>query len=255
MANARSWLSLCDRADRFRLWTWALANGVRQYVSEWRDNQLPEDSPDQSKRPNKPATHAERVTKWILAGQALREQTWDPMAPYLDGCKTVLISPDGALTSFPWGALPGKEPAHFLLEDVAISLIPIPKMLPEMLAPRGNEAMPSGQPSLLIVGNVDLYGDPGRPEKHDTPQIPKLSDKVLDKFGSLPMSKAQGSGDSRSFSARQCSGHFHLTDRQPSDGANDPRFSATFDIRSLCHSLDIICRRNGRKIFPCEDQR
>lgn len=169
------------------------AEPIFQTVSDWRDAQLPRDpTPDNAALPKKELTLAEKALRVQRTGDALRQLVWDKLAPYLDGCKTVLVSPDGALASISWAAFPGKEPGEFLIEDVAIAVIPVPQTLPGLLETRINAiGLPAQLPSLLVVGNVDLYGDPGHPEIHVTPQIPQLSDHVLDKFGSLPMSKAQ----------------------------------------------------------------
>jgi hypothetical protein len=72
----------------------------------------------------------------VQPGDKLREWVWDQLRPHLDGCNTVLISPDGATARFPWSALPGQSPGSFLLEEVALAQIPVAQMLPELLASR-----------------------------------------------------------------------------------------------------------------------
>jgi CHAT domain-containing protein/Flp pilus assembly protein TadD len=93
-------------------------------------------------------------------GQELRRLVWDKLEPFLAGARTVLISPDGATARFPWAALPGKKPGTYLIEDTAIAVLPIPQLLPEVLAI--NEPAESDAPSLLLVGGVDFGADPGR---------------------------------------------------------------------------------------------
>ena len=51
-------------------------------------------------------------------------------------------------------ALPGKEPGTYLLEGRAVAVVPVPQLLPELLASGQSAALP---PSLLAVGEVD-YG-------------------------------------------------------------------------------------------------
>jgi CHAT domain-containing protein len=165
---------------------------IDQLVSRWRKAELPLES-DQN--PPSVAQNVKGSTEKTLdkkdAGIELRVQIWEKLAPYLEGCETVLISPDGVLASLAWGALPGRRPANCLLEELPIVVIPVPQMLPELLAkPNANDTQQSPK-SLLVVGNVDLYADPGKPEVHATPQIPKFEESKLDNYGSLPTTKEQ----------------------------------------------------------------
>jgi CHAT domain-containing protein/Tfp pilus assembly protein PilF len=86
-------------------------------------------------------------------GQMLRRLVWQPLEEHLAGAKLVLLSPDGAMARIPFAALPGKAPGTYLLEEVALSVVPYPRLLPTMLTERGNETAHS----LLLVGAVD-YG-------------------------------------------------------------------------------------------------
>ena len=93
-------------------------------------------------------------------GRELRRLVWDRIEPKLGGAKTVLISPDGATTRFPWPALPGNKPGSYLIDDVAIAIVPVPRLLPELLA--AEQPKTTDAPSLLLVGGVDFGADPGR---------------------------------------------------------------------------------------------
>lgn len=53
--------------------------------------------------------------------RTLRRLVWEPIEARLDGCSKILIIPDGALTGVPWVALPGRNPASFLIEEYTIS--------------------------------------------------------------------------------------------------------------------------------------
>jgi CHAT domain-containing protein len=57
-------------------------------------------------------------------------------------------------------ALPGSRPATYLLEEVAIAVVPVPQLLPELLRPHGNEDPAEMPPSLLVVGEVDYDAAP-----------------------------------------------------------------------------------------------
>jgi CHAT domain-containing protein len=90
----------------------------------------------------------------------------------LQGAKTVLISPDGVTAQFPWLALPGEKPDTYLIDDIAIAIVPVPRMLPEMLA---RSSLPAARqprvPSLLLVGDVDFGADPGKPPDSATTNL------------------------------------------------------------------------------------
>lgn len=84
-------------------------------------------------------------------------QDWRiPLEPHLQGIETVLISPDGTVAQLPWGALPGKTPGTFLLEDLSVAVIPVPQMLPALLQQEHRSGPPE---SLLLAGDIK-YGVP-----------------------------------------------------------------------------------------------
>ena len=88
------------------------------------------------------------------AGQQLRERLWKPLAKYVENSRVVLASPDGCLTRLPLAALPGKEPGTYLLEEHALAIVPVPQLLPALLAHSPSHDRPV---SLLLVGDID-YG-------------------------------------------------------------------------------------------------
>jgi CHAT domain-containing protein len=72
------------------------------------------------------------------------------------------VSPDGALARMSFAALPGERPGEYLIEDLAIGVLPVPQLLPELTAP----AAPAdgASPSLLLIGNVNHDAAPGHAE-------------------------------------------------------------------------------------------
>ena len=84
---------------------------------------------------------------------------WQPLEAKVVGAKIVLVSPDGPLDRIPLAALPGMIKGTYLIEDVAIATVPIPRLLPEVLQP---DVAAKAPPSLLLVGGVDFGADPGR---------------------------------------------------------------------------------------------
>src|SRR5262249_38096312 len=102
----------------------------------------------QSTRRTAPDTGADNSSR------KLHKTVWEPLAKHLGGVKTVLISPDPEISTFPVGALPGSRPGTYLLEDVAIGTVPVPRLLPHLLEPPDKKA--DDKASLLVVGDVDF---------------------------------------------------------------------------------------------------
>jgi CHAT domain-containing protein/Tfp pilus assembly protein PilF len=98
-----------------------------------------------------------RGEKALAAARQLREQVWLPVEKHLGQDETVLISPDGAVARFPLIALPGKTPDAYLLEERAIAIVPVPKLLPELLGRKQDD--PEAAPALLAIGDVDYNAE------------------------------------------------------------------------------------------------
>ncbi len=116
-----------------------------------------------------------KVNRWRLSLQrtssalgpddpavALRRAVWAPLEKYLAGAGTVLISPDGPLNRLPLAALPGARPDSYLIEERAIGVLPVPQLLPEILARQASPA--ESRPAMLLVGEVDYDAAPARAE-------------------------------------------------------------------------------------------
>jgi len=99
--------------------------------------------------------------------RTLREKLLDPLDKHLAGVKLVLIAPDGPLNQLPFAALPGKKAGTYLLEEVAVAIIPVPQMLAELLEPPA--APGQGTPSLLVLGDVDFDAVSGKSSSLQTP--------------------------------------------------------------------------------------
>jgi CHAT domain-containing protein/Tfp pilus assembly protein PilF len=130
------------------------------------------------------------------AGAEVKGLIWSPLEKHLAGATTVLISPDGPLAALPFAALPGKKPGTYLIEDVALAVVPVPAMLPEMLKPV--DKAKRLKPSLLVVGDVD-YDKAGAMARAD-----KAGDRgaplgVRRDWGKLPGTSAEVAAVSRSF--------------------------------------------------------
>jgi hypothetical protein len=69
-------------------------------------------------------------------GATVRQLLWQPLEKHLHGAKVVLISPDSDLARVPFAALPGSKKGTYLLEEVVLAVVPVPQLLPELLAAR-----------------------------------------------------------------------------------------------------------------------
>lgn len=101
----------------------------------------------------------EAVQKWrqtysLDDAATLANLVWKPLDPSIQGAKTILVSPDGALDRFPFAALPGRTPGSYLIEDVAVAVLPVPHLLPDLMAQE--KSPPASAPSLLLVGDVNF---------------------------------------------------------------------------------------------------
>ena len=63
------------------------------------------------------------------------------------------------LGRLPLGALPGKEPGKYLLEEHTIALVPVPQLIPELVNEEGRKQL---KKNLLLLGNVDYDAEPGK---------------------------------------------------------------------------------------------
>ncbi len=127
------------------------------------------------------------------AGGALKGLIWRPVEKHLDGAKVILVSPDDVLGTVPFAALPGRKPGTYLIEDVAVAVVPVPSLLP---GPPGPKA--EGAPSLLVVGGVD-YDSAGRARAAIGRGAPLGVRRV---WGGLPGTAAEAAAVARAFTAR-----------------------------------------------------
>jgi CHAT domain-containing protein/tetratricopeptide (TPR) repeat protein len=106
-----------------------------------------------------------RTAESAEAGRRLRESLWLPIEERIQSLsraegaspiRMVLVSPDGAMSNLPLGALPGQTPGSYLLEEWAIAAVPSPQALVSMFrsAPIAEEPEPTGG-NVLVLGGVD----------------------------------------------------------------------------------------------------
>jgi CHAT domain-containing protein/tetratricopeptide (TPR) repeat protein len=90
--------------------------------------------------------------------KSLRGSIWTPLEPYLGDSETVLYSPDGCLCQFPISVVPGKARKSHLIDERAVVVIPVPRLLPFLSARRLGQVRLD---PLLLFGDADPKCDPG----------------------------------------------------------------------------------------------
>jgi CHAT domain-containing protein len=91
------------------------------------------------------------------AAEELRRLLWERLERDLVGSRALLVSPDGDLARFPWGALPGHEPGTYLLEELPTVTVTVPQLLPQLLRGDQHRVAPASESSsLVLVGDVDF---------------------------------------------------------------------------------------------------
>jgi CHAT domain-containing protein/Tfp pilus assembly protein PilF len=136
---------------------------------------------DESVRSWRRAQSAHQADALQAAAAELGRRVWDPLRPHLGDARAVLIAPDGALSFFPFAALPGSKPRSYLIEDLAVSYIASSRHAGEVLAdPKG----PAGR-GLLAVGDVDFQAEPGQPSPSGRP--PTLTPQIAQRGGFEPL--------------------------------------------------------------------
>ncbi len=88
--------------------------------------------------------------------QRLRQTIWSSIEGSLSGSERVILIPDSRLGQIPWGALPGRRPDSYLIEDYALSQTPYGQSIARMLS----EPKLEGD-RFLVLGGVD-YGPNGK---------------------------------------------------------------------------------------------
>lgn len=89
------------------------------------------------------------------AFQAVSEQIWRPLAPYVGHTKRLILSPDGALWLVPWAAIPVQplETGKFLVERMAINYVISGR---DVVKAAGKTVLETRKPVLFADPNFDL---------------------------------------------------------------------------------------------------
>ncbi len=146
---------------------------VSEAVENWRREAV---------QPDRPRTNG---IEWL---EKLKTLVWDKLQPHLAGVETVLVSPDGALCRFPFGVLPGSKPDTYLVEERTLVVIPVPRLLPQLIKASAERGAAEPE-SLLLVGDVEYGGSPGRADQVASRSAPRS--QSLHAFRKLDHSAAE----------------------------------------------------------------
>jgi CHAT domain-containing protein len=124
------------------------------------------------------------------AALKLSHLVWAPLKPHVEGATSVLVAPDGPVTTFPLAALPGRRPGTYLVEDLAIDYLSsahrlvAPPATPAKGKAKGPQAKLDG---LLGIGGIDYLADPGgvAPTESLPTQSVVVADSQRAAFGAL----------------------------------------------------------------------
>jgi CHAT domain-containing protein len=103
------------------------------------------------------------------AGTTLARLVWKPLQEHLKGVDALVIAPDGPVCSLPFGALPGRQPGSYVIEELSVSYVTSGRHLLELAStdplsqrslsfdPASPFRSPEDHLRLLTLGDV-LYG-------------------------------------------------------------------------------------------------
>lgn len=152
------------------------------------------------------------------AGAELRAKVWMPLAAHLRAGDTVLISPDGCLGRLPFSALPGGRPGSYLLEEYALAVVPVPRILPDLL-PVEAATHSRRATGLLLVGDVD-YDSLAAPAGGPDPDTLALRRGEELRFTPLPSSRGEILSIRDSFEVAFAEGRTTILRRDQASEAN-----------------------------------
>jgi CHAT domain-containing protein len=95
----------------------------------------------------------------IYKGSILRRALFDPLRPFLNKTKDLIIAPDGEISTLPFQAIPsGKDSTSFLIDDYHIMYISTARDLlrfnPTMK--HGSDALVAADPDFDLNTNKDI---------------------------------------------------------------------------------------------------
>ncbi len=131
------------------------SDSLRALIAPWRERLAASPGPAAAGD-----RRAERACR--RAGVAVRERTWDRIAPRLGDAAEVFLVPDGPLTDIPWHALPTGANAYLVEQGPVVHVLEAEREL----VPAAREHREGG---LLAIGDPDYDRSSGRDRDGEAP--------------------------------------------------------------------------------------
>jgi CHAT domain-containing protein/Tfp pilus assembly protein PilF len=174
------------------------------------------------------------------AGDALAALLLRPLRPHLAGVKTLLVSPDGPTARIPWGALPGAKAGTYLLEELAVALVPIPRLIRKDADPE-----PASR-SLLVVGEVNF--DDAAPAA--SPGGASAMRGRLEKWHELPATRGEATDTAASFRAAIKGSASVLRGKEATEAAVRERLPGRTHVHFATHGFFAAPSAGGARVTP-----
>jgi CHAT domain-containing protein len=140
------------------------AGGIARLISQWRVALVQSDGSQTAD----------------ISGR-LKLALWDPLLPYVSGAKMVLIAPDGALSQFPFAALPGRKSGSYLIEDIDIGYVTSGRQVIELFV-QSSENKGRG---LLVLGGINYNTEASADGSSAVTVVPSTAGKTHRPNGDL----------------------------------------------------------------------
>lgn len=141
-----------------------------------------------------PVERGQELAK-VFEGSAFRlqELLWSSVQAAVGDAKTVLVSPDGLLGSFPFSAIPDMLSNGFLVQKHQFVVVLAPRLLPELLK-QSPRAKRNDDLSVALFGGIDFDASPERREEAipDLPQPKEQGTSMT--LGSSAFGPTSGAG-------------------------------------------------------------
>lgn len=106
-----------------------------------------------------------KYAEFVSIGNRLRQTLLSNVESVLtseaNAGKTVLISPDGALSQLAFAALPGRSDGTFMLENYRVATIAVPQLLLEQSIKKRPSSDLTSE-NMILLGNIDFSGQSGQ---------------------------------------------------------------------------------------------
>lgn len=188
--------------------------------------------------------HRRAIQNFETAGQKLRERLWLPIENSFAGRKTVLISPSDVLGQIPFAALPGKKKGSYLIEEFDICSVPIPQILPQLIANEDKTETQQSTTEVLLVGDVGYNSRVNATSEENSTHVNvPVQRKQIENWDSLEFTGAEIGSLKKMF---QSSTQTYRVVSLTGDQASETNFSQSVTQSNLIHIATHGYFKNGQ---------